>query len=477
MGFCFLNASYCQSVLSKHHVQKVLKKFTADTLLKPASISFSLMDLNSGKVLASFNEHKALIPASSQKIISCAMALDALSPQFTYHTPFLLVGDTIVDGVFFGNLEIIGSGDPSFGSEYMSGTPDLQSISDTLYHIFKEKGIRSVQGKIIINPSYIRDLPENKEWLLYDLGNYYGAGCYSFNYAENLARISLAASSQDNTYCQIVRVEPEELKSFYTSKVVGRTQQLENEVYVIGFSQSCQQEVYGEWKCCSDDTLTIRSAVANPSEVFTKLLRESLFNKGISFNEQTPVVSGNSELIYSHYSTSLNQLVYRALTKSVNLYCESFVHEIGRHFTGSTERQASLNLMNTQMRLLMQEGETLLMEDGSGLSPKNLVSSSAFIKILQWIQSKKNLSNFWENLPDIKLQGALAKYFNPDKKSHFQLKLKSGSMERVRSYSGFIVLNDKPVYAISLIVNFYTCNGDKVNSLIASMFSELINMK
>ncbi len=475
LNVCLLSSTIAQHSLSKWHVQKTFKKFVSDTLLRPASISFSFADLKHKKILFSENEHKALIPASSLKIISCAMVLDELSSNFRYQTPFLLVGDGIINGTFYGNLEIIGSGDPAFGSVFLKGNPDLNTICDSLFSKLQSKGIHSIHGKIVVNQNYISDLPENKEWLLYDLGNYYGAGCYSFNYAENLARIRIAAAAQDQEFCNIVSVQPDQLQGFYTSKVVGKNTLYDKDVYVIGFSQSCRQEIHGEWKCCTHDTLLIRSAIANPSTLFSQLLKESLEIKGIKILDQTPLVTGHSEIIYQHNSLPLSQIVEHALNKSVNLYCESFVHELGRIINGTTNRQMALQAMNKRLAALFKTGETAILEDGSGLSPKNLVSTSAFIQILNWIHYNNNLMDFWKMLPDVSKQGALSKYGKLDSRTKFYLKLKSGSMERVRSYTGYIIYKDKPVYSISLIVNHYTCNGEQMNALIAKFFSELVN--
>jgi D-alanyl-D-alanine carboxypeptidase len=73
------------------------------------------------------------------------------------------------------------------------------------------------------------------------------------------------------------------------------------------------------------------------------------------------------------------------------------------------------------------------------------------------------------------MQGSLIKWLKPKRNVQLQMKLKSGSMERVRSYTGFLVHDEHPVYAMSLLVNHYSCSGDKINELIAHFLNHIQN--
>ncbi len=474
--YLFAQTNLCsQQYVSKSDVKKALKEFVNNPLLKSASVSFAIKDLRNGKIITSFDENRALVPASSQKIITSALILNELTDSFKFQTPFFLKGEYLSDGSLYGNLEIIGKGDPSFASEYFTDIPKVQGIADTLISIFKKRGLSKIKGRIIVNEQFITDIPENKEWLWYDLGNYYGAGCFGLNYAENQAIISLAAAKEENGICNIFRVQPSQLMSLYTSKVIGKIEPIEKDVYVLGNSQSCRQEIWGEMKCCNDDTLMIRSALVKPSEVFVYLLKEALAKKGIEIEEMNISPKESGELIYTSSSPALKELVQRALARSVNLYCESFLHQLGYQWNGTSNRQLALLKMNQLLIEVIPNDESIIMEDGSGLSPKNMISSLAFVKFLEWIDKNDSLNYFWQLLPDNSNQGALSKWLRIKEKDAIGLRLKSGTMERVRSYSGYLVHDDKPIYALSLMVNHYTCKGEEMNKLIAQFFNKMLN--
>lgn len=477
----FLVCIHCgligQRLLSKTQLRKIVKEFAHKPELKSASISFALIDLRTGKKIATLDENRALVPASAQKIISCAIVLDKLKGDYKFITPFYLNGVPKADGSFDGNLEIIGKGDPSLASAHFTAIPKLQDIADTLSLILKRKGISKINGKVLVDESYITDVPENKEWLWYDLGNYYGAGSFAFNYAENQASISLTAANKEGGVCAILKVQPNQLSSLYTSRVIGKEQPHKEDVYVLGNSKSCVQEVLGEWRCCREDTLTIHSALSNPSDLFVHLLQDALSKNGVLIEGSTIASGDKRELIFNCESPMLKDLAGLALTKSINLYCESFLHQIGFALNGTTNRQEALIKLNQIVQDIVGNDQSVVLEDGSGLSPKNMISSSDFVSFLQWINKTESLNSFWQLLPDNVNQGPLTKWLKPKNKYQLNLRLKSGSMERVRSYCGFLIRDNKPVYALSLMINHYTCTGEYMNELIAGLFNKMLNSK
>jgi len=81
-------------------------------------------------------------PASVMKLVTTYAALDALGPQFVWHTQFLV--DSVPSaGVLRGNLYVKGGGDPKFVMERIDAA--LQAV--------REAGISVVHGDIVIDHS------------------------------------------------------------------------------------------------------------------------------------------------------------------------------------------------------------------------------------------------------------------------------------------------------------------------------------
>src|SRR5437763_526943 len=69
--------------------------------------------LISDETLYALNVNKLLMPASTQKVVTLAVAADQLGWDYTYRTRLLTMG-AIEDGVLKGDVVVVGSGDPTF---------------------------------------------------------------------------------------------------------------------------------------------------------------------------------------------------------------------------------------------------------------------------------------------------------------------------------------------------------------------------
>ena len=93
---------HAQSLHSRKKIKKLIKHFVADTLPDETSISFYLVDLSNGQKIASYDENRALVPASIQKIITSSFSLKETSFDFKYRTPFFLQGKKDSGSIFQG---------------------------------------------------------------------------------------------------------------------------------------------------------------------------------------------------------------------------------------------------------------------------------------------------------------------------------------------------------------------------------------
>jgi D-alanyl-D-alanine carboxypeptidase/D-alanyl-D-alanine-endopeptidase (penicillin-binding protein 4) len=107
---------------------------------------------------------RAVAPASVQKLIVAASALDALGPTYRYHTLFA-AEQGISDGKLDGNLWLIGSGDPSLQST------DLRNGVAMLAH----SGLRRIGGGVVVDATALNGPELNPHWERDDDGQDYAA--------------------------------------------------------------------------------------------------------------------------------------------------------------------------------------------------------------------------------------------------------------------------------------------------------------
>ena len=94
-------------------------------------------DGGSERTVFKWNAAKRRVPASVQKLVTTAAALDRLGPEARFETAVLATGE-VAEGTLDGDLYLRGSGDPTFG------TTALERLADAV----AETGVERVDGRI-----------------------------------------------------------------------------------------------------------------------------------------------------------------------------------------------------------------------------------------------------------------------------------------------------------------------------------------
>jgi serine-type D-Ala-D-Ala carboxypeptidase/endopeptidase (penicillin-binding protein 4) len=117
-----------------------------------------------GRTVYDDRSRRAVAPASVQKLIVAASALDALGPSYRYHTIFA-ARDPAGDGVLDGNLWLVGSGDPSLqSSDVRNGIA-----------VLSRSGLRRIDGSVVIDATAMNGRAYNSHWDAEDDGQDYAA--------------------------------------------------------------------------------------------------------------------------------------------------------------------------------------------------------------------------------------------------------------------------------------------------------------
>ena len=128
--------------------------------------AWSLAVVNSdGRPIFNGRADHAVEPASTQKLIVAASALDALGPHYRYHT--MLAARRSIGGVgqLESNLWLIGSGDPSLQSA------DLRNGVGML----ARAGLRGIDGGVVVDATAFSGPELNPHWGRADDGQDYAA--------------------------------------------------------------------------------------------------------------------------------------------------------------------------------------------------------------------------------------------------------------------------------------------------------------
>ncbi|MBV8068115.1 MAG: D-alanyl-D-alanine carboxypeptidase [Candidatus Eremiobacteraeota bacterium] len=118
-----------------------------------------------GRTIYDDRAQTAVAPASVQKLIVAATALDALGSTYRYHTLFAAQDGIPENGELEGNLWLVGSGDPSLQSADVRNGIAILSRS----------GLRRIDGGVVVDASALDGPPLNSHWSVDDNGQDYAA--------------------------------------------------------------------------------------------------------------------------------------------------------------------------------------------------------------------------------------------------------------------------------------------------------------
>lgn len=425
--------------------------------LKSASIGFCVMEASTSSVIAEYNSHQFLVPASTLKVLTTSAALGILGNTFRYETKIMYSGTLDkTTGILNGDLVILGSGDPTLQSEYF--LRDSIPVTDNWAKVLKQKGIKEIKGRIIGDASgFERKIPSN--WIWGDIGNYFGAVPCGLSYSDNKFKI-IYNSRETGSMAGSVKIKPHYLTHTLsvTSSVVARGS--EDEAYVYGDPFSFAKTVIGSIPP-NKKNYEVEAALPDPALLCAEALYTSLTEAGI-LCEQRRVTSEYfkssvvvpMQLLYTHTSPMLDNIVLYTNLKSNNMYCESLLLTLGK---GS--RDAGLEAIKNYWQKRGMDISELYMSDGSGLSRANSITTAFQCQLLTKIyRDSLHYRAFNASLPVAGKSGSMS---NLGKGTFIEqnLRAKTGYINRVRGYCGYVITKNGKDLAFSILFNNYNCSA------------------
>jgi serine-type D-Ala-D-Ala carboxypeptidase/endopeptidase (penicillin-binding protein 4) len=446
--FCVLSLFFCETIFGQDvavQLQKGITNLEKDPLFKHAIVSLYVVDSKTGKVIFDKNSEVGLAPASCQKVITSASAFELLGRDFTYKT--IIGKDYQGDNKYSaGSLFIEGSGDPTLGSWRWKETTDTNIYSKIL-GILKKNQFTSFERNI-----YVYDLgygfqPTPNGWIYEDMGNYYGAACFGFNWHENQFNLTLQSGEKEGYPTEIVEMKPFMFSVFNNNIRTGKKGSGDN-AYIFSIPFSTAITTKGTIPL-QEKPFTISGSIPSPGNVFAYELSNYLKSNNIKINgvanSQSDCVLHQLQLykathiIDSIFSPSLDSMNYWFLKKSINLYGEAFLKSIITSkykygFNGNYDTAISIVKQFWKQKGIEQSAINII--DGSGLSPANRVTTNALVTVMQYAKKQNWFSSFYYALPEMN-----------------GIKMKDGYIGGVRSYTGYIKSKSGTDYTFAFIVN------------------------
>jgi serine-type D-Ala-D-Ala carboxypeptidase/endopeptidase (penicillin-binding protein 4) len=398
------------------------------------------------EVLFAIEPHRALVPASNNKLFTAVWALDRLGAEHRFSTDLLLAGEVDAAGVLHGDVVIRGSGDPGFGApEYQA---DPMRPLRTMARRVRESGVRAVNGRVIADASVFDTVGVGPAWPQ-DTGG--GSAAYAprvsgLAFHRNVLGVQLEPT-QPGQPARVVRHPPVE------------------EVPVVSNARTGGGRAWAVRRA-NTDTIVVHGAVAgrglhrydvgvaDPALLAAGALRRALLDEGVQVG---PAVRGTTPAgarpLHRHVSVPVATMIGKLNQDSDNFFAEQLflatvADAAGR---GSFDRGGPASAVFFHRRTGVPYGE-LYQADGSGLSAHNRASAYALVCALAYAHQAPYSEAFHRSLAVAGASGTLRRMF-VNTGAEGNLHAKTGFIRGSRTLSGYVRTADGQLVAFSFLYN------------------------
>lgn len=432
--------------------------FSSAQSLNHGSVSIAIRDKD-GVIIAGKNQETSLPTASTAKLFSTASALEILGPDYKAKTRLYIEGDITKEGELNGNIWIRGGGDPSLGSKYFHDDEDRLTFLAQWAEKIKAHGIKKINGAVIADASEFGYVSAPDSWTWNDMGNYYGASPSGLTVMDNTLEYHFKTSNYQGGKTEITEIQPPIDGLKIINEVTSENIKYDNS-YIYGAPFSLDRIATGSLPMGRSD-FVVKGSLPDPELAIAQMLAEELLSKGVTTSElakakrqfhDLKIDYSQMKLIHTETGASIQEIITLTNFKSINLFAEHLLcliaYENGQIGSVNNGVKFSMNYWKGRINT-----DGLNLTDGSGLSRSNGISASHLTALLHYMNTTSKYKDlFYKSLPVSGESGTL-KSLCKGQKGEGKIHAKSGTMNRIKSYAGYIESGSGKHYTFAIITN------------------------
>ena len=428
-----------------------------------------VVETSTGKTLYQKNADRLFLPASNLKILTSALALERLRPDYRFTTRVIREPS--------GDLVLVGSGDPSlsgrafpYSKDQRPGSP-LQAI-EQLADAIAAHGVERIDGDIIGDDRLFPWDPYPPSWTEDDTLRDYGAPVSALSLNDNTVTVSISPTT--------LTVSPPFEYLTIDNRVRTSARGAESAVHARRVAHSRQWQLTGAIPV-GRSALQILP-VDDPALFAASALYDALTRRGIAIRGRPvarhralgePFTAVEGEELASRISPPLTDLLQVMDKVSENLHAELLLREVGRVTRGEGSTSAGLAEMSAYLTAAGAQTGDWRLEDGSGLARNTLVTPRLLTQVLAR-EAQSSDSALWISLlPAGGEDGTLSRRLCC-MSSGRGVRAKTGTLSRALALSGYADSTSHGQLAFSILVNDFQAPPAEVTEWIDKIATALL---
>ncbi|SDS08476.1 D-alanyl-D-alanine carboxypeptidase / D-alanyl-D-alanine-endopeptidase (penicillin-binding protein 4) [Gillisia sp. Hel1_33_143] len=415
------------SLLQSCSIQKQLNRDLKDSkVLQLGFTGFALYDVDSQKMIYTYNADKYFIPASNTKL-------------FTFYTGLKILGDSVpalqyrISG---DSLIFRGTGDPSLLYKNLPESKVLNFLEESKQNLYYQPHSITTSG---FGPGWAWD----------DYNDYYSAERSEFPIYGNV--VSISESYLENTprtypsYFQKILIKSNE---DHSSSKVKRVLEKNELVYTDNWKPSKNEQII---------------PFKTTPQLFAQLLSDTLHKKVEVLN----ITNSNQKIDRILYSLPSDSIYYKMLQDSDNFIAEQILLMASLKISDTLAPEKAIDFMKRNYLKDLPETKWI---DGSGLSRYNLFSPRSIVLLLKKIRKEVPQERLLKMLPAGGKSGTLKDYFVNEPAYIFA---KTGTLSNNQALSGYIKAKSGKILIFSFMENNYLRPASEIRKQLEPIFKNI----
>jgi len=390
------------------------------------------------------------------KLITTAASLDLLGSDFQYETVFALDHDDLV---------VLASGDPLTGDPVLAkrkGESILEIFHQVVEHL-KQRDLQEIPGNLVIDATIFDDQRFHPSWPVAQADKWYVAQIDALNFNNNCLDVTfIPAASEKKTVTYLT--SPKTTYANITNKCIT----IKSGKPAIGASRILDtNNITLRGRCRNEQTIYV--TIDRPSAFFGHVLAEYLLAQGISIKGKMvipdePVKNkeekwpAEEQVIYTH-RTPIHKVLQRCNQRSLNMAAECLFKTVGAFYANQQQLHQPGAWPTGQLAVqsflekCKVSPDQFAIDDGSGLSPANRLSSRCLTSVLIHMYNHTGFEIYRNSLatPQVGTLKKSRRFSEP--KYQDRLFAKTGYISRAWALSGYCQDKSDQWLAFSIIAN------------------------
>ncbi|MFV8816660.1 D-alanyl-D-alanine carboxypeptidase/D-alanyl-D-alanine-endopeptidase [Haliea sp. E17] len=422
--------------------------YATKSLENPQALSLAAVPLDGPGTAQYVNADFPMKPGSIMKLVTTYAALELLGPGYTWDTDILtdgkLEGETLK-----GNLYVRFGGDPKLSIERLWA----------LLSELRGMGISKVAGDLVLDGSYFR-LPAGQPRFDDNGDNPWAPflvepSAYLSNF--NLQQIHLQADQRGIRAWAFPDLPQVSLDNQVKTAASAPCPRADDLVWKPAFAGDGAVTLTVSGQMPRDCRVSTYLSLLPPEQFSAALLRTLLAELGIAVAgaDRFATTPENAEELLRTTSPDLVTMVRDINKWSSNVMARQLLLSIGAAKRADDEQDDRRTGVREILDWMQGKGidtAGLVLENGSGLSREGRMSAQQGVALLQHAWDSPYAPDLMSSMPIIAIDGTMRKRLK-NTELEGRGRIKTGSLDHVRSIAGFTRDNNNTTWAVVAIVN------------------------